>query len=132
MPQRTLAAVALVVAGLAGGCGNDSDEREAGEAVTRFADAVARGDGQAACEELTEEAASSLDEEPGATCETEVVKLDVSPSAVADATIAVTSGEVDLVGGGTFFLDETSQGWKVSAAGCEPRPGQPYDCQLEG
>ena len=32
----------------------------------------------------------------------------------------------------TLFLALFSTGWKVTAAGCTPRPDQPYDCTVEG
>jgi hypothetical protein len=35
--------------------------------------------------------------------------------------------------GDTLFLDQTSTGWKISAAGCRlTSPDEPYDCELEG
>ncbi|MGH2715404.1 MAG: hypothetical protein ACRDM7_16230 [Thermoleophilaceae bacterium] len=44
----------------------------------------------------------------------------------------MTTASVRLAEGGTTFLDEASDGWKVSAAGCEPTaPNLPYDCELE-
>jgi hypothetical protein len=127
---RRAAALAAVVA--IAGCGNAGDEREASATVTRLVGAVERGDGAAACVELTEEAASSLENATGRACDSAILDLEVSPSPVVDSTVSVLSAQVSLAGGGSFFLDDTTLGWKVSAAGCEPRPGQPYDCQLEG
>ena len=44
----------------------------------------------------------------------------------------MTSAHATLAEGGTDFLDEGPDGWRVSAAGCEPTaPSQPYDCELE-
>jgi hypothetical protein len=31
-----------------------------------------------------------------------------------------------------LFLARYSDGWKVTAAGCTPQPGRPYDCTLDG
>ena len=43
----------------------------------------------------------------------------------------VTSGQV-VLDGDTLFLDDTSRGWKVAAAGCRPTaPREPYDSELE-
>ena len=133
MVRRVRVVVASVVAALlVVGCGNGDHEREAAAAVTRLAEAAERGDGAAACEELTEDAAGELDEPAGQACETEIVNLGLTASPVAAASVSITSAKVDLAGGGSFFLDETPEGWKVSAAGCEPRPGGRYDCRLEG
>lgn len=32
----------------------------------------------------------------------------------------------------TLFLSEFADGWKIVAAGCEPRPGRPYQCSVKG
>ncbi|MEU9082712.1 hypothetical protein [Streptomyces sp. NPDC048357] len=34
--------------------------------------------------------------------------------------------------GDTLFLSLFTGGWKVVAAGCTPRPDQPYDCLIKG
>ena len=132
MTAKATLALAIAAAVLSAGCGNASDEREASAAVTRLVEAVDRGDGARACEALTTEAAGALAEATGQTCETEIVKLELAHSGVADVTVAMTSAQVDLAGGHSFFLDDTSRGWKVSAAACEPRPSGPYDCEVEG
>lgn len=32
----------------------------------------------------------------------------------------------------TLFLSRFPDGWKIVAAGCEPRPGRPYQCSVKG
>jgi hypothetical protein len=32
----------------------------------------------------------------------------------------------------TVFLSRFPTGWKVTAAGCVPRPGRPYQCAVKG
>ncbi|MFJ9041759.1 hypothetical protein ACIRF8_34975 [Streptomyces sp. NPDC102406] len=32
----------------------------------------------------------------------------------------------------TLFLSRFPEGWKVVAAGCRPRAGQPYQCAVKG
>lgn len=32
----------------------------------------------------------------------------------------------------TLFLSRFAAGWKVVAAGCSPRPEQPYQCRVNG
>ena len=39
---------------------------------------------------------------------------------------------VHLAGGDTVFLDETTDGWRVSALGCtEQTPDTPADCEVQ-
>jgi hypothetical protein len=131
MSSARLAGLALLTAALCG-CGTSDDERASSATVTRLLDAVEQGDGAAACEELTDSAEARLATSRGVPCEEAIRELELQPGRVRSATVSITAAQVDLVEGGSFFLDETSQGWKVSAAGCQPRPGQPYDCELEG
>ncbi|XVQ89797.1 hypothetical protein ACQP2K_21000 [Microbispora siamensis] len=35
------------------------------------------------------------------------------------------------VDGDTLFLHRFPDGWRVRAAGCEPHPEQPYECEVE-
>ncbi|MEU9955192.1 hypothetical protein [Streptomyces sp. NPDC050982] len=32
----------------------------------------------------------------------------------------------------TLFLSHFTSGWRVVAAGCEPRPQEPYQCRIKG
>jgi hypothetical protein len=127
---RTTVAIALVALA---GCGTGSDERDARGAVDRFEAAVEARDGAGACEELSEEASSKLEGEKKQPCELAILSVELTPSReVVDASVWVTGAQVEL-DGDTLFLDETSQGWKISAAGCRPTtPNEPYDCELEG
>jgi hypothetical protein len=34
------------------------------------------------------------------------------------------------LGGDTVFLARSGDGWVVTAAGCDPRPDRPYDCEV--
>jgi hypothetical protein len=45
----------------------------------------------------------------------------------------ITEAKVDLDGGDSVFVEETPEGWLVSAAGCRPVSEQeaPYDCEVE-
>ncbi|WP_457254607.1 hypothetical protein [Pedococcus sp. P5_B7] len=36
------------------------------------------------------------------------------------------------LGSDTIFLARFTAGWRVTAAGCTPRPGRPYDCTIRG
>jgi hypothetical protein len=126
-----LAALAAVMA--VGGCGTAAGEREVRASVDRFEAALQSKDGAAACKELSSETRSSLESDEKKPCEQAIGETDVKPAPnVEDVSVWVTGAQVKL-GGDTLFMDETAEGWKISAAGCKPQsPEEPYDCELEG
>ena len=120
MPRSLSAAAILAVACLAG-CGTGERERDAETVVERFNAALERGDGRAACRELSEEAASTVSRQEQAPCEEAILRLDLPSGAPPVASrVYLRSASVDLRGGEVTFLDEGPAGWKVSAAGCTP------------
>ena len=114
------------------GCGTEASERDARGAVQRFYSAFAAQDGAAACEQLSEDAASALETSEKEPCERAVLSLDLTPSAPGGASVWVTSARVSLDSGDTAFLDQISGQWLIAAAGCRPQRGKPYECELEG
>ena len=102
MGPRVVAFACLLPLALAG-CGAGERADDAVAVAERFHAALEAGDGRAACEELSEETASKLEQQEKKPCEEAIVEL------------------------------ELPKGWKISAAGCrEVRPEHPYDCELEG
>ena len=101
--------------------------------VQRFHAALESGDGRAACGELSEATSSKLERQEQKPCEEAILSLTLPKNGtVADTRVYVTSALATLAEGGSDFLDEGPDGWRVSAAGCEPTaPSQPYDCELE-
>jgi hypothetical protein len=128
------ALVACLVALAAAGCGTGDREDDAAAVVERFHAALERDDGRAACEELSEETASKLEQEEGKPCVEAILDLDLPKGGtVGFRRVEMRSAYADLAEGGTDFLNEGPSGWKISAAGCrETAPEQPYDCELEG
>jgi hypothetical protein len=116
------------------GCGASDRAPDAAAVAERFHAALERQDGGAACAELSEETASKLEQQEEMPCEQAVLSLDLPSGGTAAATdVYVTNASVTLAEGGTTFLDEGPQGWKVSASGCTPAaPNLPYECLLEG
>jgi len=123
--------VLLALAGLWAGCGERSDDATA--VVERFQTALDGGDGAGACAELSEQTASALEQQEGHPCDEAILDLDLAAGReVAGTSVYVTSASVSLADGDTLFLDEASDGWEISAAGCRPSaPDQPFDCELE-
>jgi hypothetical protein len=135
VPARAaILALGACLALAAAGCGASDRMSDAAAVAERFHAAIGQDDGEAACLELTEEIASKLEQQEGMPCEEAVLGLELPGDATAaGADVYVTSASVDLVEGGTTFLDEGTQGWKVAAAGCTATaPNLPYDCELEG
>jgi hypothetical protein len=128
-----VATLALLLALALAGCGAADREDDAGAVVKRFHAALENGDGRAACDLLSEQTASGLENQEKKPCEEAILSLELPKSGtVAGTRVYVTSAFTTLAEGGSDFLDEGPDGWRVSAAGCEPTaPSQPYDCELE-
>jgi hypothetical protein len=123
-----LAACALVT-----GCGTADSRRDAEAVAERFHAALAERDGATACEQLGEDTVSALEQQEERPCEEAILGLDLPEGgAAARADVEVTDASVVISSGGTVFLDEHPEGWRISAAGCRPKaPELPYDCELE-
>jgi uncharacterized NAD-dependent epimerase/dehydratase family protein len=131
-PKGAAAACLLAVA--VAGCGTGERADDAAAVVERFHAALEAGDGQAACEELSEETASKLEQQEHKPCEEAIIGLELPKGgSAADTRVEITSAIATLADGGSDFLDEGPDGWKIAAAGCTPTlPDQPYECELEG
>jgi hypothetical protein len=129
-----VAAVACLLALVAAGCGTGERADDAAAVTERFHAALEAGDGQAACDELSEESASKLEQQEKKPCEEAILGLELPKGGtVADSRVEITSAVTTLADGDSDFLDEGPEGWKIAAAGCVPTlPDQPYDCELEG
>ena len=124
------AAIALLALALSG-CGPGGSERDARGSVQRFFAAYSGHDGAAACDELSEETVSEVEKSEKKPCAQGILSEDVSPAPVVGVHVYMHSAQAKLRGGEAVFLDLTPEGWKVSAAGCKPQPGKPYQCELE-
>ena len=128
-----LAVFACLIALALAACGTGDEERDAAAVAERFHGALERDDGRAACEELNPETASTLEQQEKEPCEEAITTLDIPKGGtVADTRVYLTSAFASLAEGTVDFLDESSEGWWISATGCTPtEPKQPYDCELE-
>jgi hypothetical protein len=131
---RALIAACVALVSLGAGCGSADRERAATEVTQRFHAALLDGDGARACKELTQATVSSLERSSERPCAEAILLLALPPGGqVASARVFVTSAVTRLAEGATTFLEKSSHGWQISAAGCEPTlPDQPYECELEG
>jgi hypothetical protein len=128
---RASIVIVLLAVPLLSGCATGGREADVRSVANRFATAVGDRDGAAACALLTVPARQQLVADERKPCAKAVVGLDVSKPPVGRVEVFITSASAQLEGGGTLFLDQTTHGWRISAAGCEPKPGDaPYDCDL--
>ncbi|HKP20979.1 MAG TPA: hypothetical protein VJT68_05650 [Thermoleophilaceae bacterium] len=134
MGRRALLAALLVALPLAA-CGTGAREDDAAAVSEAFHAALEQGDGQKACDQLSEETASKLEQQEKKPCEEAILTLDLPKGGTAAVRrVEITSAYIGLAEGTADFLDEGPEGWKVSAAGCEPTASsdEPYDCEVEG
>jgi len=132
MPHRWTrsgaAAVGAACVAVAAGC-----TAAATPAVTvtaeRFAGALARHDGPAACAMLTGDARGST-ESFGRDCAAQLATLP-DPGPVQQVEVWSDAAQVRFAAD-TVFLLRFPDGWRVGAAACAPRGDAPYDCQVQG
>jgi hypothetical protein len=123
----TAGIVTAIVIGLVRGADDDA----ASATVERFARAIEEHDGRAAFNELSADTRSALESEEGSECEQALLDLQLSLGPVSELKVAETTATVELTEGGSVYLEETSNGWRITAVGCEPRPDEPDDCEVE-
>jgi hypothetical protein len=132
--RQTAALFAFALLLVLPGCGTAERERDVSSVTERFHAALGQEDGAAACALLTEETASKLEGQEKRPCDQAILDLELAKGGTVDETrVEVTSAIATLAEGGSAFLDEGPDGWRVAAAGCTPTaPNQPYECELEG
>jgi hypothetical protein len=127
--------VSIIAAGIVWaiviGFSRGADDQAAGDTVQRFVAELEGGDARAACNELSANTREELESEEAAECEQALPELDLSLGDVTKVDAAETSATVELSEGGSVYLEETSKGWRITAVGCQPRPAEPDDCEVQ-
>jgi len=114
------------------GCGRGEDEIVASSVAHRFLTSVSNDNGDVACSLLSRETAAALAHDEREPCEETVRGLELNAPSAERVQVFGLSAKVDLADGLSVFLELTPEGWRVSAAGCEPVAGdQPYECEVE-
>jgi hypothetical protein len=99
-------------------------------AAGRFADAVRRHDGQAACALLSERARTSV--EVTRPCDQVLPALGVRVGRPDVTTVWGDRAQIRAAPD-TLFLVRYAAGWRVTGAGCHSRgPDVPYECEIGG
>lgn len=130
--RRVARAVPLLPAAALALTGCTSLQQPARTAATEFYAAVSGSQWGKACGYLAPQTRSELEQSAGSAC----------PKALAGEKLSDPGPVTRLSGAGTMaqvrfrkdtvFMAEFRHGWKVMAAECSPRPGKPYDCQIQG
>jgi hypothetical protein len=118
----------LVLVVLVAGC--SVDMAEPARAAERFRAAVASQQDQAACAMLARKTAEKLPD-TGQTCGEALRELNLGDAGrVTEVSVWGDTAQVRMAGD-TLFLQRYTDGWRIKAAGCEPVPDLPYDCEVE-
>ncbi|WAL99282.1 hypothetical protein [Streptomyces sp. Je 1-369] len=129
---RPVVAVTLLGCALAGCGGVDAREDAAARAAARFEAGLRAPDAARGCAALA----------PGTLEELEHSAEQPCAKALPDARVPLSTRvrHVDVYGRqarvvtdrDTLFLSSFPDGWRITAAGCTPRPEKPYQCQIKG
>jgi hypothetical protein len=117
-----------VLAALLSGCASAS-EPDVSTVATAFEDPA--GDPQARCDLLAPATLATFESDSSTSCADAISDVPLQGGEVSAVEIWGGDAQVKL-GGDTLFLTQTDTGWKVTAAGCEPRGEAPYDCEVDG
>lgn len=131
-PWRPVALLPLIALPALAGCGRSADRSAAQSVAEGFYSAVSHHDGAGACARLSTNARTALEQQASATCARAVLHLDLSGHRAHIVRVYTTNAAVELLHGDTVFLQQTRQGWRISAAGCRPQGrGEPADCEVQ-
>jgi hypothetical protein len=114
-------------AGRAASPGESADAAASARALFQTVD---RHDGRTTCAALAPAAAESL--APGdSACKDEIMKVGLTGGPISHVQVWGDRAQL-RAGSDTVFLAQFGgDGWKVTAAGCEPRRDRPCDCDIE-
>ena len=113
-------------------CGGAQDVAVA-DTAEAFYRALGEGDGTAACALLTPATRSELEQSSGKACDQAILEeLSDAPGDEHEVVEVFETMAQVRWHDETVFLTRMPEGWRVLAAGCRPRAGDPYDCVVKG
>ncbi|MFF8413082.1 hypothetical protein [Streptomyces omiyaensis] len=125
---------ALLCALLVSGCGASAARVDgATDAGRRFAAALAAGDHRAACALLAPATREEIEDDGRIPCRTALREAGPPVAGQPRGTDVYGNEALVRMTGDTLFLSRFDEGWRVTAAGCEPQGGdEPYRCSVKG
>ncbi|HUR75930.1 MAG TPA: hypothetical protein VMZ00_16730 [Sporichthya sp.] len=132
-PRRWSWPVALIVLAptALGGCTSTPGSASARAAAQSFYDALAAQDVRTACGRLAPQTLSKLEDSAGKPCTDALPEQKIEPGRIQRIAVYGHSAFVQTESSAAF-LGRFPDGWRLTAAGCDPRRGLPYDCAVEG
>ena len=128
MRSRCGALLAMAMLPLLTACSASSEPAVRAVAAS-FQRAVGQHDAATACALLSDEARARLESASARPCPKALPALAL-PGGPVEST-QVWGGEAQVgLGTQVLFLAEFRSGWRVTGAGCSPRPDQPYACTV--
>ncbi|KUF16373.1 hypothetical protein AT728_11135 [Streptomyces silvensis] len=115
------------------GCGGAGERgAEASAAAAAFEQVLADRDRTALCAALAPETRGEVENSEKKPCVDAIGAQDI-PAGGAVRSVDVYGRQARAVlASDTLFLSQFPDGWKVVAAGCQPRPDRPYQCTVKG
>ncbi|MGW6970415.1 hypothetical protein [Streptomyces sp. NPDC054952] len=121
----------LLCLALAGCATSDERSQAARSAAAAFERALADADSPRGCEALAPGTREELEQEEP--CPAALQGLNLTGAREPAGTAVVYGSQARVVyPHDSVFLALFADGWKVTAAGCTPRQGHPYRCDLKG
>jgi hypothetical protein len=133
---RLAALTILALPALAGCAGLAPDAPSAEGVAVAFGAAIAAGNGDEACALLAPGTVEEIESGEGVPCAQAILELGLPGGGQGRSAEAFGRGAIVELDNDTVFLigdgDGDLRGWRVTAAGCEPRKDRPYDCTVKG
>ncbi|MGN9790638.1 hypothetical protein ACTMTU_05975 [Streptomyces sp. OZ13] len=128
---RAAAVAALVLATSA--CGSLDERRDDVTAeVTAFEQALGADEFARMCAALAPETLEELEQSGKSPCEQAIGEAELTEAGAVRRVDVYGDQARVVLEKDTVFLSHFPTGWKVTAAGCTPREGRPYQCELKG
>jgi hypothetical protein len=132
-PRTAMALVAAGLAAVCAGCAGPDQQGDAAAEVARgLLTAVAAGDGTAACAALAPDTRQELAQSAGKPCAAAITEEALPPPGPVETVDVYGQWARVVTSADTLFLATFGDGWRVVAAGCQPRADRPYDCRVQG
>ncbi|MFE9768848.1 hypothetical protein ACFYPC_30760 [Streptomyces sp. NPDC005808] len=129
---RVVVPLCALMLGLTACGGVSGREASASAAATDFEKALAGGDRPALCAALAPETRGEIEDSEEKACVDAIGAQDLPAGGPVRGVDVYGRQARAVLASDTLFLSQFPDGWKIVAAGCRPRSGQPYQCTIKG